>query len=340
MYNPGEWITLNSSFEDMSFDSLIKEIKDKLRDYDNQDINFIDYVAQFRSEIDDESAVINLITNSDKIISKIELYLIPDENESGEEIETVDVYLDDNSTESLSVYESSNIFDDWFSDILKEAGLNSEEKVRTWWENGYNHPIDLELVYEQIVSCMSKSAKKVSEVAMKKFIERYPKSYLYLRTKVIEPAVQKAFSYFENKGLTVTVRKNEDENCVLMNGVVCFSYYMDECLIIALRELFRKQGKDQESVEKRVTANIKSFEGRCVLNILKAELDHKPMYGGKYSEKKGTYSIEWTPNNYREFDYPIEDLIKELESKGHEVLDIELDISSCYKLLIKPSFLA
>ena len=327
--NKSRWITLNSSECNFLFEELLREVRNKLNGYGDADISLENQVVQFKGSIEEDNLVVNLVDSSGNVVSKIELYLIPDVDKKGNDIETVDVYLDDKEEEGLSVDDAEAVFNDWFDSILDEANLRDEEDVRIWWENGSNVPLTLSLIYKQIVSCMSPIAKKVSAKAIRKFYDRYPKSKEYIGERIIDSALTRVINYFQKKGFNISNREHNGEPYVFVESTPCFTadytsgYYGGDYEAL-IKRIFKYPNSSLTDLIKYEADKLKKLEGHIVRDSFAGVLI--PGFatcfaGGKSNKYKGAYVALYAPDDTIIDCQPI--LEKELKALGYEILEIE-----------------
>lgn len=236
MYRNDGWITLNADvYEEISYKEEIEDTLNSiltagwLREIGDSDFSYHDSSVFFNAFRDTDSATIELVNaQSNKVIHSFVAYAID------EYTDEMDVYIDDNEEGTYGFSSVSIAADDFVNGILKEVGLDDEESIYAWMENGHaspkssNLPLDIpedwvdedgdsdsgllnksgNYILESIVEIWDSIVKdeKGNYIWMTRddvfagFCNNYPNIKKWLFDKVIERTLSYREQFWKNKG--------------------------------------------------------------------------------------------------------------------------------------------
>ena len=206
MSNKIRWETLNASStdEDIYTNDLYSykdEIDDTLssiiqcgwlNDIGEGEFNLEGKTVFFNAFHDEDSATIELIdTDTNSVIRSFSAYAV-DEYE-----DLMDVYIDDKE-ESLCISASYHSACEFVTNILEQAGLNSEEDIYFWFNNGGNSS-PIEKIYHGIEDCILGYSCVDYEV-LDMFKDDYSECVDWLFKNIIYKFLTYAESYYKEQG--------------------------------------------------------------------------------------------------------------------------------------------
>ena len=335
-----EWITLNaSSSTEMSFKDLIRSISGVQDDFGFNTMGYEDKSVYFIVDTDNDSITVRLMEGDFKVITKIELYLIPEVTDKGNEVELVDVYIDNDTVdEGLDVYSAYCVFEEWLDSILDKAGLKDEADVMVWLENGYNETDSdkyKRLIYE-LDSRIPDNGELNDSIIHKAFDENED-LYEWVKEKLIYRAACLAIErFYDRTGMKLQIDDAGGDSRYFIYNISYNNNYIDTVgdnlhARQVAKLIYSNPNKDVDFIINKFKStvsrmlSIKKIQKNSVPQILSAIVDDEdPAYCKSDKGDSYVYFVAW-----QRLHLDFNEVIDRLTENGIEVLNSEDKIIEC-----------